>query len=80
MRHLTEKEQDLYLLILSGKSNKEIATQLGITVRTVRFHVSNILAKHKATNRLELLARQLGGTSSALAMPNHSFNGGPGGH
>lgn len=35
-------------------SNKEIADQLGISVRTVKFHVSSVLAKHGVHSRNDL--------------------------
>lgn len=50
---LTERECEVLLLITSSLSNKEIAQQLHITVRTVDFHVSNILRKLGAISRVE---------------------------
>ncbi len=40
-------------LIASGKTDREIAEELFIAVRTVSTHVSNILGKIRATNRTE---------------------------
>jgi DNA-binding NarL/FixJ family response regulator len=42
---LTERELEVLSLVGRGRSNKEIATDLGITERTARTHVSNILGK-----------------------------------
>jgi DNA-binding NarL/FixJ family response regulator len=42
---LTERELEVLSLVGHGRSNKEIATELGITERTARTHVSNILGK-----------------------------------
>ena len=42
---LTERELEVLGLVGKGLSNKEIATDLGITERTARTHVSNILGK-----------------------------------
>ncbi len=42
---LTERELEVLSLVGHGRSNKEIATDLGITERTARTHVSNILGK-----------------------------------
>lgn len=50
---LTEREQDVLELIGQGMANKEIAQQLVISERTVKFHVSAILAKLGAGNRTE---------------------------
>ncbi|MDB5081484.1 MAG: DNA-binding response regulator [Chloroflexi bacterium] len=50
---LTEREQDVLELIGQGMANKEIAQRLVISERTVKFHVSAILAKLNAGNRTE---------------------------
>lgn len=50
---LTERERDVLNLLAQGKTNKEIAGQLFITERTVKFHVSSILGKLGAGNRTE---------------------------
>jgi DNA-binding NarL/FixJ family response regulator len=51
--HLTAREMDVLHQLAQGKNNKEIATQLHITERTVKFHVSSILQKLNARNRTE---------------------------
>lgn len=50
---LTDREQDVLELIGQGMANKEIAQKLVISERTVKFHVSAILAKLGAGNRTE---------------------------
>lgn len=50
---LTEREREVLELIAQGLSSKEIAHQLGLTVRTVDFHVANILQKLGVVSRLE---------------------------
>ena len=40
-------------LLAKGKPNKEIAAELVISERTVKFHISSILAKLGAANRTE---------------------------
>jgi DNA-binding NarL/FixJ family response regulator len=50
---LTPREQEVLILLAQGKQNKEIARALAITVRTVKFHISAILAKLDAGNRTE---------------------------
>jgi NarL family two-component system response regulator LiaR len=50
---LSEREQDVLDLIAKGKSNSDIADKLYISVRTVKFHVSSILAKLNVKNRTE---------------------------
>ena len=51
--HLSAREQDVLDLIAKGRSNSDIADKLFISVRTVKFHVSSILAKLNVKNRTE---------------------------
>ena len=51
---LTETEEVVANEVARGLTNKEIAMQLGISVRTVENHVSHILAKKRFGNRVEL--------------------------
>lgn len=53
---LTEREEEVLRLMAQGKANKEIAAELVITERTVKFHVSSILGKLDADNRTEAVA------------------------
>jgi len=50
---LTEREREVLQLLAQGKTNKEIAAALVIAERTVKFHVSSILAKLGVGNRTE---------------------------
>ena len=50
---LTDREREILALVGRGASNKEIATQLFITERTARTHVSNILGKLGLTSRTQ---------------------------
>jgi NarL family two-component system response regulator LiaR len=50
---LTERESEVLVLIAEGLSNKEIAQRIFVTVRTVDFHVSNILRKLDVISRVE---------------------------
>lgn len=50
---LTEREIDVLRLLAKGLSNKEIATSLSITEKTVKTHVSNILSKLNVPSRTQ---------------------------
>lgn len=53
---LTRREREILPLVLSGKSNAEIAIILGISVRTAEKHVAAIIEKTGAENRKTLIA------------------------
>jgi len=50
---LTSREAQVLSLLARGRANKEIAAELVISERTVKFHVSSILSKLGAGNRTE---------------------------
>ncbi|WP_430609521.1 response regulator [Enterococcus sp. DIV0876] len=50
---LTNREQEVLLLIAEGRSNQEIADALFITLKTVKTHVSNILSKLEVEDRTQ---------------------------
>ncbi len=53
---LTEREMDVLRLVTQGKPNKDIAADLVISERTVKFHISAILGKLGASNRTEAVS------------------------
>lgn len=57
--HLTARERQVLELILMARSNREIARHLGIEERTVKAHVSRLMRKAGADNRIELSMRAL---------------------
>ena len=56
---LTARERELLGLMAQGMSNQEISNRLGIAMPTVKFHVTNILAKLHAENRTEAVLTAL---------------------
>lgn len=59
---LSKRESEVVKLLLQGKSNKLIASSLGISERTVEFHLKNIYAKSQVSSRMELVLK-LGNTT-----------------
>jgi len=53
---LTTRELEVLRLLVEGRSNGEIGAQLFISRKTASVHVSNILRKLGATNRIEASA------------------------
>lgn len=53
--YLTERENQVLSLIVDGKSNKEIALQLGISPKTVSVHRTNIMTKLNVQNTVDLI-------------------------
>jgi DNA-binding NarL/FixJ family response regulator len=48
---LSDRQLEILRLLGRGLSNKQIATELWITVQTVKFHLTNIYRKLGLTNR-----------------------------
>jgi len=55
---LTRRQQDIYTLLMQGKGNQEIVTNLHISLSTVKMHVSAVLEKAGVKNRAQLLAAE----------------------
>jgi two-component system, NarL family, response regulator len=56
---LSAREQEVLTLLASGKSNKDIASTLGITEATVKCHVSAILLRLNVSDRTEAVVTAL---------------------
>jgi two-component system, LuxR family, response regulator FixJ len=69
LARLTAREIDVLLALLGGRSNKALAHEFGISVRTVEMHRAHIMAKLEVKSLAEaaLLATQSG---IELAMPS----------
>jgi DNA-binding NarL/FixJ family response regulator len=53
---LTNRERQLLQILATGVNNKTIANSLNISIKTVEFHVSNILRKLEMRSRAEVIA------------------------
>ncbi|MEA2513040.1 MAG: two-component system, NarL family, nitrate/nitrite response regulator NarL [Thermomicrobiales bacterium] len=58
---LTERERQILERVAGGDSNKEIATHLQISEKTVKHHMTNILQKLQVRNRVEAALMARGG-------------------
>jgi two-component system response regulator DegU len=57
---LTQRERDVLKLLMQGKNNRDIAKHLLITHHTVKAHISSILKKTGAKNRVQAIIRCFG--------------------
>lgn len=51
---LTEREEEVLLTVARGKTNAEVAEELFISVSTVKAHISSLMTKLGARNRVEI--------------------------
>jgi DNA-binding NarL/FixJ family response regulator len=57
---LTEREAEVLALVAEGRSNTEIARELGVSLKTVQNHVSHVLAKLQVRDRTQAALRMRG--------------------
>jgi len=75
---LSPRQQEILHSVIRNQANKEIASKLNITVRTVKFHISSLLSRFGVENRAELARRAAGvlrpptGEMDAEAVPEGS--------
>ena len=62
---LTAREREVLRLLMMGCRNTDMATELGVAIDTVEYHMRNLLEKLGALSRWELRARARRGTSPA---------------
>jgi DNA-binding NarL/FixJ family response regulator len=56
---ISPREKEVLVLVSKGQSTKQIADQLGISIRTVESHRVNMLKKLKAANTAELVKKAM---------------------
>jgi FixJ family two-component response regulator len=54
-RNLTEREHQVFVGVVSGKLNKQIAAELGTVERTVKAHRAQVMAKMQAASLADLV-------------------------
>ena len=57
---LTEREAQVLALVADGRSNPEIAREIGVSLKTVQNHVSHVLAKLQVSDRTQAALRMRG--------------------
>jgi DNA-binding CsgD family transcriptional regulator len=57
---LSARQREVLHAVLCNRANKEIASKLNITVRTVKFHISTLLSKFGVESRADLAQRASG--------------------
>ena len=67
---LSPRQQEILHSVIRNQANKEIATKLNITVRTVKFHISSLLSRFGVENRAELARRAAGFLRPAMDRVN----------
>jgi DNA-binding CsgD family transcriptional regulator len=72
---LTVREEQIFCLMTRGVSNKKIGGLLGISERTVKFHISNILHKRGVRSRRALLSHQKDRLEPEVALGDSQANG-----
>lgn len=53
-RTVSRRSREVAELVSQGKTDKEIADQLGLAISTVHFYVRKLLRRHELRNRVEL--------------------------
>ena len=53
----TERQRAVIALVAGGATNRDIASELGITERTVKYHLRSVFDRLGASNRAEAVAR-----------------------
>lgn len=52
---LSNREAEVAVLVAKGLSNKEVANQLFVTEKTIKFHLTNIYKKINVKSRAQLI-------------------------
>jgi DNA-binding CsgD family transcriptional regulator len=67
--HLTRREAEVLSGVMRSLANKEIAACLNLSERTVKFHVSSLLAKFRVRGRMELVREAARQSAAPMPMP-----------
>ncbi len=74
----SDREKEVLDLLIQGKSNKQIAMQLGVSNRTIEFHLSNVYSKLGVSSRAEAILILMKGNplreSAVLPVSKSAYN------
>jgi DNA-binding CsgD family transcriptional regulator len=71
---LTRREEEVLGGVMRSLANKEIAASLNLSERTVKFHVSSLLAKFRVRGRMELVREAARHTATPLNAAQAGLN------
>ncbi|MGC1451730.1 MAG: helix-turn-helix transcriptional regulator [Candidatus Sulfotelmatobacter sp.] len=66
---MTRRQEEVLSGLMKWLPNKEIAANLNLSERTVKFHVSSLLAKFRVRSRMDLVREAARQTGKAMSMP-----------
>jgi DNA-binding NarL/FixJ family response regulator len=70
--HLSAREREVIRGVIQGLTNREIATQLGLSEKTVKTHLSNALRKLYIRRRVDLLRTALTAPTTVLIVEDNA--------
>ena len=70
---LSPRQSEILLSVVRNRANKEIASRLNITVRTVKFHISSLLDKFGVDNRVQLARKATGFLRASAVQEGAAF-------
>jgi DNA-binding NarL/FixJ family response regulator len=57
VEELTKREAKIISLVAKGMTNKDAANELNLSVKTIKHHMTNVMQKLQAKNRLEAVLK-----------------------
>jgi FixJ family two-component response regulator len=55
VNHLTRREREVMMLVLTGRLNKQVASDLGAAEKTIKIHRARVMEKMKSRSTVELV-------------------------
>ncbi|MCG8014241.1 MAG: LuxR C-terminal-related transcriptional regulator, partial [Candidatus Thiodiazotropha weberae] len=69
LARLTPREHEVMLMVTNGKANKEIATSLGVSSKTVEAHRARVMEKMEADSLAELVRMAISANLTLVEEP-----------